>query len=267
MPDTKQQSIEEVGEKTLDIIGGADKFNNWIYKTILPFCSGNVIEIGSGLGNISGLFLNDSASIMLTDIREEYCIKLHNKFDGFKSLLGIENVDLADPYFDEKHIKLFSSFDTVFAINVIEHISDDSLAVKNCLKLLKTGGNLIVLVPSYQKLFNDFDRSLGHYRRYDLKSATELLASNNLCIIHRQYFNFAGIIGWFISGSIQKHQSIPQNQMKLYNRFVNVFRLIDALVFRSFGLSSIVVGKKCTWNRGVIVKRGFLYLTSDEKQR
>jgi SAM-dependent methyltransferase len=246
MQHSKKQVIDEIGEKTLDIISGADKFNNWIFKTILPFCTGNVMEIGSGLGNISRLFLHANIPIMLTDIREEYVVRLNDEFNEYQSLLGIEKIDLIDPDFDQKHISLFSSFDTVFAINVIEHISDDDLAVSNCFKLLKTGGNLIILVPSYKKLFNDFDRSLGHFRRYNLKSATDLLKRNNLCLIHRQYFNFIGIIGWFISGSIQKNQSIPENQMRIYNRFVPVFRLMDTLVLRSIGLSSIVVGKKCS---------------------
>jgi SAM-dependent methyltransferase len=236
--------FDEVGEKTLDIISEADKFNKWIYRTIKPYCKGDVMEIGSGLGNISGFFLKDNIPIMLTDLNQGYCEKLHFKFDIYSNLLGIENVDLIDPEFDKKYKSLLNSFDSVFAINVIEHINDDNQAIENCFKLLKTGGNLIIMVPSYQTLYNDFDKSLGHFRRYTLKSVSDIFVRHNFCIVHKQYFNFFGMIGWFISGSIQKNNKIPKSQMQLYNRFVPFFRLLDILIFRSFGLSAIVVGEK-----------------------
>ena len=34
---TENQSTDAIGEKSLDIIGEADKFNKWIYNTIHPF--------------------------------------------------------------------------------------------------------------------------------------------------------------------------------------------------------------------------------------
>jgi SAM-dependent methyltransferase len=244
MQNTVFHEIEETGEKTLDIISEAGKFNKWIYSTIKPFCKGRVMEIGSGLGNISGFFLQDNLPIMLTDVRQVYCEKLHDRFYGFPNLLGVENIDLVYPDFDLKYKELIDSFDSVFAINVIEHINDDDLAIENCFKLLKTGGNLIIMVPSYKALFNGFDLGLGHFRRYTLKSISKILVRHNFNIIHKQYFNFIGLIGWFISGRVQKNKSIPKGQMGLYNRFVPIFRFMDILMFRSFGLSAIVVGEK-----------------------
>ena len=47
-----------VGEKTLDVIAEADKFNDWMYNTIKPFINGKVLEIGSGIGNISKFLLD-----------------------------------------------------------------------------------------------------------------------------------------------------------------------------------------------------------------
>ena len=244
MQQTDIQEINKTGEETLSILNEAEKFNKWIYVTINPFCKGHVMEIGSGLGNISRFFLNDDYQIMLTDLRQVYCDKLHDKFKSYSNLLGVENVDLIDSDFDMKYKTFFDSFDSVFAINVIEHINDDNLAIRNCYKLIRKGGNLIIMVPSYQVLYNDFDKSLGHYKRYTIKSISSILLNHNFCIIHKQYFNFIGLIGWFISGSIQKNKSIPKKQMRLYNRFVPVFKLVDKLIFKSWGLSSIVVGEK-----------------------
>jgi hypothetical protein len=109
---------------------------------------------------------------------------------------------------------------------------------------LKEGGNLVILVPAYMSLYNRFDEELGHYRRYTKKSLEKIFTANSLEIIHRQYFNFAGIPGWYVSGKIQKNRTIPGSQMAFYNRLVPVFRLFDKLILNSAGLSVIMVGRK-----------------------
>jgi 2-polyprenyl-3-methyl-5-hydroxy-6-metoxy-1,4-benzoquinol methylase len=233
-----------VGESTLEVIAEADRFNRWMYQTILPFCRGKIFEIGSGTGNISRCFVEDNHSIMLSDIREHYCSNLATRFGDSPSVLGIENIDLTDPEFDTKFSGHIGEYNTVFALNVIEHISDDVLALNNCCKLLSEGGQLIILVPSYQKLYNQFDRELGHYRRYTKSSLTQAFTQTPLRIIHRQYFNFTGLFGWFITGSLLRKSAIPGGQMKIYNTLLPVIRIIDKLVLNRAGLSTIIVGRK-----------------------
>jgi 2-polyprenyl-3-methyl-5-hydroxy-6-metoxy-1,4-benzoquinol methylase len=236
--------VDTEGEDTLNTIALANHFNLWMYETIKPYCTGRILEIGSGVGNISEYFLQDQASITLTDIRDVYCDSLRNKFAGSTSLLGIENMNLVDSDFDTKFSKYLNSFDTVFALNVVEHIFDDKLAVSNCYKLLKPGGNLIILVPAYQWLYNDFDKELEHYRRYTRKKLESLFTTSDFTVSHSQYFNAAGIAGWLVSGKMQHHKIIPAGQIRLFNKLVSLFKLFDKLIFNSFGLSVITVGKK-----------------------
>ncbi len=236
--------FDAIGEETLEAMGRASNFNRWMYETIKPHCKGKILEIGSGAGNISGFFLDDNFNIMLTDIRENYCNKLRTKFNHNPFLLGIEKMNLTDPDFDARHKTLFDSFDTVFALNVVEHIENDSLAVENSRKLLKKGGHLIILVPSYSFLYNRFDHSLGHYRRYTTKSLSRLFYKNQLEIFHRQYFNFTGMLGWFFSGRVLNKKIIPVSQMKIFNQLVPLFKIIDSTLMHRAGLSTIVCGKK-----------------------
>jgi 2-polyprenyl-3-methyl-5-hydroxy-6-metoxy-1,4-benzoquinol methylase len=238
------QEKDIVGEGTLDVISKADRFNRWMYNTIKPNCHGNIMEIGSGVGNISKYFLDDGFSIMLTDIREGYCKRLKDAFAKQPNLLGTAVMNLTDEQFDTRFNAHINKYDTVFALNVIEHIFDDVKAIANCRKLLNENGHLVILVPSYQNLYNQFDKALGHYRRYNLKTLSELFKKNEFKIVHKQYFNFIGILGWFFSGKILKKESIPEGQMGLYNSLVPVFKIIDKMLFRSMGLSTIVVGKK-----------------------
>jgi SAM-dependent methyltransferase len=242
----RQPAIPEndIVERTLKVISGADRFNEWVFDTVKPYSNGRILEIGSGTGNISGFFLRDGYKVTLSDLSQPFCEKLRHEFSDNINLENVVNLDLVESEFDFKYQAYLNSFDTIIAINVIEHIIDDNLAIENCSKLLKNHGRLIIMVPSYQILYNGFDKSLGHYKRYTLKSASDILVSNSFRIIHRQYFNFIGLLGWFVSGNIQKNRSIPHNQMKFYNRFVPLFKLFDKLILKSSGLSTLVVGEK-----------------------
>ena len=235
---------DEVGGETLDVIAEADRFNEWMYKTVEKNTYGEILEIGSGIGNISELFVNSNQPISVSDMRLEYCKILKKKFTGRNNFGNVYQIDIIDPEFDKKHINLFGKFDSVFALNIIEHVEDDNLAIKNCLKLLKSSGQLVILVPAFQVLYNVFDEELEHFRRYNKKQLIKLFTQNNIHVVYNRYFNFAGIIGWWLSGNILKKKNIPSGQMKLYNSLVWIFKIIDFFTNRFVGLSVVVAGKK-----------------------
>ena len=238
----KFKAIDQEGMETLEAISQAKNFNHWMYQTIAPYCHGNILEIGSGIGNISEQFIQNNQKITLSDIRDNYCSYLYNHFDN--KVDNVLNIDIIDPDFDYKHQNLFGSFDSIFALNIVEHVKDDNLAIANCKKLLKKGGHLIILVPAYQSLYNRFDKELEHYRRYSLKGLVSIFENNDITIKHKQYFNFIAILGWWFSGSILRKKIIPEGQMKLFNSLVPVFKIIDKIVLNKVGISAIVIGKK-----------------------
>lgn len=235
---------DRTGKDTLDVIAQADDFNRWMFETIFPFSKGKILEIGSGIGNISEHFIKEECEITLTDFRKEYCVALRKKFESSPNLLGVESIDLIHTDFAQEYSNHLNSYDTVFALNVIEHIENDILAIENCKKLLKQDGNLIILVPSYNNLYNKFDEELGHCRRYTIKSLSKLFIKNDFEILNTRYFNLIGILGWFFSGKILKKEIIPASQMKIYNKMVPIWRTIDKLTGNRIGLSTVVIGKK-----------------------
>jgi SAM-dependent methyltransferase len=232
------------GFSTLDTIASADKFNRWMYSVISPFCKGEILEIGGGIGNISIQCLLDGKYLTVTELKDEYCSILRHKLSSEPGLRQVLTLDIVDPDFDKKFNHLYHRFDTVFALNVIEHIQNRGLALENCRKLLKPGGRIIILVPAFGFLFNQFDDSLGHYLRFTRKTLNLLMRERGFEIQHTRYFNFMGILGWWFSGSILKKKNIPEGQMKLYNQLVPVFRIIDAFTQRFAGLSVVSVGTK-----------------------
>ncbi|MFN5318115.1 MAG: class I SAM-dependent methyltransferase [Bacteroidia bacterium] len=232
------KEIDEEGLETLNAIEKANKFNRWMYSAIRPSCKGKILEVGSGIGNISHFFFEEKEDIILSDIRQNYCEKLRNKFPQAKVL----NFDLVSPDFDTEMKEYFGYFDSIFALNVLEHIENDRLALSNAKKLLKEGGTLIILVPAYQKLYNRFDKELMHFRRYTASSLCSVFRKAGFSISDNKYFNLIGIAGWLFSGAIQKNKTIPAEQMRIYNACVPMFKIFDNLVLHKIGLSVIVVG-------------------------
>ena len=235
---------DQVGYDTLDSISQADRFNEWMFKTISVNTHGKVLEIGSGIGNISEYFVKNGYRIALSDMRKEYCDLLDSRYSGEKNFIGVYQIDIVDPDFDNKHMDLFGKFDSVFALNIIEHVENDQQALLNCMKLLKEGGTVVILVPAFMFLFNGFDEGLGHFRRYHRKSLVKLFDLNRIPVISSRYFNAAGVLGWWFTGNVLGKKEIPSGQMKLYNKLVWIFKLIDFVTQRFFGLSVIVAGKK-----------------------
>jgi 2-polyprenyl-3-methyl-5-hydroxy-6-metoxy-1,4-benzoquinol methylase len=235
------KDIDQEGLEILDVISSATKFNRWLYDNIAPFCKGRILEIGSGVGNISTFFLEKEQAITLSDIRANYRSILEKKFRLPAD--RVLNIDIAHPDFDQHYASLLSGFDSVFALNVVEHIKDDALALRNMYSLLKPGGEMTVLVPAYQTLYNDIDLSLEHFRRYNKKSL-RLLMGRLAPVKKAFYFNATGIPAWWISGKILRHKTIPAGEMSLYNTFVPVFRLVDKMLANRLGLSVVCVIQK-----------------------
>ncbi|WP_317899783.1 class I SAM-dependent methyltransferase [Aurantibacillus circumpalustris] len=235
------KDIDAEGLEILDVISSAAKFNRWLYQIVSPFCNGKILEIGSGVGNISDFFISDKKDIYLSDIRENYRSILSDKFKLDTN--HVLDIDIAHTDFDKTYASLLSSFNSVFALNVVEHIKDDDLAIKNMLSLLKPGGQMTILVPAYQALYNDIDLSLEHFKRYNRTSLSKLM-SKHAPIKKSFYFNATGILAWWISGRILKHKTIPAGEMRLYNTFVPVFKFIDKIVLKKMGLSVVCVIQK-----------------------
>lgn len=232
------------GLQTLERFSGIGNFNRWMYDQIAPFCGGHILEIGSGIGNISAFLLERYPEVSLSDIRPEYCRRLEQAFGGRSSLRGIYPIDLAAGDIAAAYPQLAGVFDTVIALNVVEHIHDHGLAVRNAHRLLKRGGRVVILVPAYKWLYNSLDKELGHFRRYTRRRLADLLSDRELRVVHTQYFNAAAIPGWWVAGSLLKMKEIRQGALRWYDRLVPLFRLTDGLTRKSFGISVIAVAEK-----------------------
>ncbi|MEM9857498.1 MAG: class I SAM-dependent methyltransferase [Bacteroidota bacterium] len=79
-------------------------------------------------------------------------------------------------------------YNLVCAFDVIEHVEDDELAVKEMTRVAKKGGYVFVTVPAFMDLWSDHDLINHHFRRYTMGPLTSLFnGSGN--ILFSSYFN------------------------------------------------------------------------------
>ena len=233
--------FQAFGYSALERMATAPKFNLWMYQTISPYLTEKTLEIGSGIGNLSEYFINDRRDITLSDFDDTYIGILKQRFPDAAN--KIIKLDLADINFKQNFRDLSESFDSIFLLNVLEHVEDDYRAIENCKLLLKPGGRLLVLVPCYPFLYSEIDRSLGHHRRYTSHSLNKVLEDNKLNVLETFHFNMLGIAGWYWN-KIFKQGHISKTKMNLYNSMVPLARTIDKCTFRKIGLSVISIVKK-----------------------
>ena len=83
--------------------------------------------------------------------------------------------------------------DVAVALDVLEHVERDDVALAELLRITKPGGHLILNVPAMQSLWSDWDVALGHFRRYSLPSFNQLLAAGlqgkEFSIVYLGYIN------------------------------------------------------------------------------
>lgn len=238
------EKSDPMGLDTLERMAEAKRFNQWMYDTIRPFCKGHVFEVGSGIGNISQLFLKDGLRLTASDLRPEYITYLKHRLVEQPNLADVVSVDLVIPDFTQRYPQLIGQFDTVVALNVVEHIENDQKALEHCFQMLKPGGQVVILVPAFQALYNEFDKELGHFRRYTKRSLSALEEKAGFTVTHRQYFNATGILGWFFNGTVRRKRLIPSGQLQVFDKLMPLVKLADTVTFRSVGLSVIAVGRK-----------------------
>jgi SAM-dependent methyltransferase len=82
------------------------------------------------------------------------------------------------------------SYRTIFLWDVIEHIQDDRLALKQAASLLIPGGAIVIAVPSNPREWRWDDEMVGHYRRYTTEGLAALLRDVGLQPIEFVDFTF-----------------------------------------------------------------------------
>jgi len=147
---------DQYGSQILARLSRAPRFNAWMADTIRPYCGSTVLEIGSGVGNLTEKLL-PRERYMASDINPLYLQTLGS--------LQADRPYLRSSYCDVTDVATFPKdagpYDTVICLNVIEHVGDDRSSLINIGSVLAEGGRAIVLVPQGQWNYGTLEGSSG----------------------------------------------------------------------------------------------------------
>lgn len=97
--------------------------------------------------------------------------------------LSVVNASLTELPFDD------NTFDLICAFDVIEHIEDDLLALREIRRCLRPGGKVLLTVPAFEALWSEHDVVNHHFRRYRRDAFADLQQRAGLTVAYKSYFN------------------------------------------------------------------------------
>ncbi len=223
------------GQETLESMSQAVWYNQWTIKKFESFLHGDILEVGCGIGNFTDK-LTEYGRVFAIDYNQSYVSIL--KKDRHKYTAGLGDIEEGRFFFDSQ------KFDTIVCLNVLEHIKDDKKALENIFKLLKKDGHLILLVPAFNLLYGEIDRSIGHYRRYYKNQLIKQFQQLGFRLIKIRTMNLIGAIGWFVAGKILGRKTVDSGGVKLFSLFAPLFLPIEDIIEPPIGTSILAVVKK-----------------------
>lgn len=215
---------------------------NFTYRTIIDQLNkylkkkNHVLDIGCGAGVLSLYLAHKGNTVDAIDISQK-------SIDTCKQ--SAEELNLEKKVFFKKMNFPYESpskkYDFILFIEVIEHLKDDNLALKNLFQLLKPKGLAIISTPSKNAplyklgLAENFDRRVGHLRRYTLNELINKCENVGFKILEAK--KTEGIIRNFLYLN-----SVAGKFIRFIKYFISdLVMLVDQFSIKIFGESDLFI--------------------------
>lgn len=222
------------GTDNLEIMSEAVHYNNFLEKLILRnFREGDrVLDFGAGAGTFAEKVKKNGVvniQCLEPDIDLSKCI-------AQKGMPVCNHLDQIDDV----------SIDYLYTLNVLEHIANDVLALKEIYKKMKENGKIFIYVPAFQRLYSSMDRKVGHYRRYTRQGLRSLVEEAGFNV---ESVSYADSLGFF-AALLYKQIGGDSGEINLkalitYDRVVfPISRFLDIFFNRVLGKNVMLLGTK-----------------------
>ena len=200
-----------------------------------------IVEHGAGTGVLSQLLLDRGVGPMvLTEPDPKLAAILASRF------AGREDTEVApgtlEAFLDRAGP---GSADGIVSSNVLEHVVDDEACLAAMWTLLRPGGILALYVPARPELYGQFDREVGHQRRYRRRELREKLERARFEIDTLNYRNLVGVVGWFVMGRFLGKRAVGKGSVRIYDRIVfPATRFVEDRIALPYGLNLLSIARK-----------------------
>jgi SAM-dependent methyltransferase len=225
------------GYNTLARMDQAPRYNAWLGAKLRKHLGPRVLEIGAGIGTITRELLTGRELVIALEADPFYVERLKN---AFRSEPRVRPVHASVEATDWEGLAQ-EGLDSVVLSNVLEHIEDDGLAIRQFRRVLPRGGNLVILVPALPALFGTIDQAIGHFRRYTPETLRRVIEAGAFRLESLQWMNILGIPGWFLNGRVLKRRSVPPLQLRVYDRIAPLLARAESVIKLPIGMSLLAV--------------------------
>jgi SAM-dependent methyltransferase len=228
-PDVVDQTIAS----TLDTLDDAVNYMAWIVDLVRPHLRGPILEVGAGHGTFTGR-LAEIAPVHAVEPSSHGSSVLRERF------ADRDDVSVTAGVVDD--LPAERTYGSAVMINVLEHIDDDVAVLGAIRERLVPGGRIGIWVPAFQLLYSDFDRKLGHHRRYRIAGLRSVVERAGLDVVDVRYVNAPGFFSWLIVTRLLKQEPTAGPLVTIFDRFVvPVVRWIESKVAPPFGQSILLI--------------------------
>jgi ubiquinone/menaquinone biosynthesis C-methylase UbiE len=237
---------------TYDIEWNLERTHWWfsgrrrLLKFLLSYLSiqrdSTVIDVGCGVG--SNLPLLKSMGFKVIGIDSEcYSLSFAKNLSGTLLING-----------DVLKLPVKSnSIELVIATDILEHLDDDSMGIKEIHRILTREGKVILTVPAFKSLWGIQDVVGMHKRRYSKNEFLKKIEREGFIVLKSSYFNFFLFFPIFLGRRLirllgVKIESENKINSPLINCFLKTLFSIEPYILKyfsfPFGVSVFCIARK-----------------------
>ena len=212
------------------------RYRRFQYDLIAPHCGRSVLEVGAGLGEFAAQFTGRDR-IVVTDVDSRAVHVLKHRFAD-RPEVDVLQLDVGG------HLLIEEPVETVVVINVLEHFDDHAGLLENLSRLVSPGGNIVIWVPGYPALYGDFDRRVGHVRRYTPSTVAGAVRAAGLQVETVKPVNLLGGLAWWAAVRTGGAGAPKSKLVDIYDRLlIPATRTWEQWLPIPFGQSVLCVGR------------------------
>ena len=222
---------------SLHSLDDATNYAQWIVDQFAGEMHGTVVEFGAGSGTITERLSELADHVSATDLSDTRIDELRARFRDDPRVEVVQG--------DAAAVLAGRTVDAVVMVNVLEHLDDDVKVLTQLRDALRPGGVVALFVPAHPGLYSDFDRRVGHIRRYTKATLGTALSRAGFEVPQVRYVNAPGALAWWAVARTLGQTPTSGPLVRAYDRRVvpALRRLEDGRDLR-FGQSLVAVGRR-----------------------
>jgi ubiquinone/menaquinone biosynthesis C-methylase UbiE len=221
----------------LNVFSNAKNWKRYIAKHLRGYVGGDVLEVGSGLGSVTGVLSSGARRWMCLEPDPDLLVRA-------RSLLSSQRVNCEFVIGTLETMSAEEAFDAILYIDVLEHIEDDRLELLRASRHVNPNGVICVLAPAHPMLYSEFDKAIGHFRRYT-KATLSAAGPPGFRLERLVYLDCCGWLASAANRFILRSAAPGNKQIAFWDRvLVSLSRVFDPVLGYSVGKSVLGVWRR-----------------------